>query len=431
MIKKSKPHVKILTSFILLILIGSLILIMPFSVKDNVSHNFLDALFTSTTSVTITGLVTIDIASTYTIFGKIIIAILIQLGGLSITTLSFFFLILFGSKIGFVDRDLIKENINYNSRSGLVKTIKIIVKVTLIIELIGVVLLTGFFIYDGYSFFNALGHATFHTISAFNNAGITIFSNSSSLMLYKNNVYFNLVTIFLIVSGGMGTLVIYDIFTKGRYKNYSTHTKIIIKMTLIMFLVGAVSIFLFEKNITVLQALMHAATVRTAGFYSYDYNTVKAVTLLFTIIIMFIGGSPASSAGGIKVTNLYTLSKTTISNLTGNPPLVNKRKIVPEYESKAALVLILNLVVLIIGITVVALFDSNLSLTSVVFEAVSALSNTGLSLSLTPYLSVVSKITIILLMFIGRVGVITFINAILIKDKKISSIDYLKADYLI
>lgn len=431
MIKRVKPHIKILTSFILLIVIGSLFLIMPFSVNDNVSHNFLDALFTSTTSVTITGLTTVDIANTYTIFGKIIIAILIQFGGLSVTTLSFFFLIMFGSKIGFVERDLIKENINYNSRSGLVRTIKIIVKVTLIIEVLGVILLTGFFIYDGYSFFNALGHATFHTISSFNNAGITIFTNSSSLMIYKNNVYFNLVTIFLIVSGGMGTLVIYDIFTKGRYKNFSTHTKIIIKMTLIMFVVGAVSIFLFEKNTTIVQSLMHAATIRTAGFYSYDYNSVKAVTLLFTIIIMFIGGSPASSAGGIKVTSLYTLSKTMVSNLTGRPALVNKRKIISEYQSKASLVLVLNLVVLILGITLVALFDNTLSLTTIVFEAVSALSNTGLSLNLTQYLSTLSKITIILLMLIGRVGVITIINALLIKEKKISSIDYLKADYLI
>lgn len=429
MIKRMKPHFKIIISFIVLILIGSLLLSLPFATQDNVGHNFLDALFTSTTSVTITGLTTINIASTYTIFGKIIIAILIQLGGLSITTLSFFILMLFGSKIGFVDRDLIKENINFNTRSGVVKSIKIIMKVTIIIESIGIVLLTIFFLFDNYTFIQSLGYATFHTISSFNNAGLTIFTNSSSLMIYNNNVIFNLITILLIVMGGMGTLVIYDIFTKGRYKNYSTHSKIIIKMTLIMFLIGAFSIYVFD-NVSILEALMHAATIRTAGFYSIDYSGVKALTIMLTVVIMFIGGSPASSAGGIKVTSLYTLVKVTSSQLTGKQPLINKRKIAPEYSSKAVLVLVINLLVLIVGIGLILIFDNKQDLTKVVFEAVSALSNTGLTLSLTAILSVYSKIILMLLMFIGRVGAITFINALLIRDKKLVNVDYLKADYL-
>lgn len=430
-LKKISPQLNILLSFIALILIGSILLMLPFATKVS-NYTFLDSLFTATTSVTITGLTTIDVYATYTVFGKIVIALLIQLGGLSITTLMLFVLTIVGAKIGFGSRDLMSENISLSSRVGIVKLVKKIVILTFIIEFIGAVIFTSIFISEGEMFFSALGKGVFHSISSYNNAGITIFSGANSIMNYNTNPLFMLITIALIILGGIGTIVVFDVIENKRWKRLKPHSKIVIKMTLILLVIGFVFVYFTEDKVSILNSIFHSTTLRTAGFYSIDYSNVKAATLVVMIMLMFIGGSPASTAGGIKVTTLYTLIKATSGKMNHKESLVYGRKISEDYKNKALMTLIVTLGISIIGIILIALFDNKVGLDKIVFEVVSAISNTGLTLNLTNTLSSYSKIVIILLMIIGRVSAIAFISAFIFKRSNDTiSIDYLDQSYLV
>lgn len=429
---KISPQLNILFSFMILILIGSVLLALPFAVTGLTDVSYFDHLFTATTSVTITGLTTVNVAKTYTLFGKIIIGLLIQLGGLSITTLAFFIFTIFGAKIGYKQRDLIRENTNLNTRVGIVKTIRKIVRITVIIESIGIILFTAFFNYQGYNLADSFGNALFHTISSFNNAGITIFPDNNSLMMFSNNYFFNILTILLILTGGIGTIVIYDIYEKKSFRKLSFHSKIILKMTLILFLFGAVSFYLLEKDASILNALFHSATTRTAGFYTYDYSVAKNATILITISLMFIGAAPASTAGGIKVTTFYTVLKSITGFIKGKDPIAYKRKIPREYQQKAYFIIIANFIILLTGVIAITIFNNDISLTSILFEAGSALSNTGLSLGITSSLTRMSQGIIIFLMFIGRLGVITFISSFIFKQQvDVRNVDYIDINYLI
>lgn len=424
---KIKPQQKIIIAYILLILFGSILLILPFSTNREVSY--LNMLFTSVSAVTITGLDPIGITETLTIFGKIVTAMLIQLGGLSIITIQVFLLTLIGAKVSYKDRDLSKENIGVNHRDGIVKTIKRIVTISMIVELIGIILLFPFFMIKGYSFDKALGHSVFHTISAYNNAGFSILG-SNSLMVYSENIYFNIVTIILIILGGIGTLVIYDVTKNKRWKKINFHSKIVLIMTSILFLSSGILFFILEKNASIINSLFHAATIRTAGFHTYNYLNAKTVTLFIMIIFMFIGGAPASTSGGIKVTTIFTLHKATKAKINNKTPTYKKRKIPNNYINKAYLILILSLVITILS-TLIILIVEDENFMAIMFEVFSAFSNTGLSLGLTNDLTAISKIVLMIVMLVGRVGIITFIGALIFDDKKYENIEYIDLEYLI
>lgn len=424
---KVKPQHKIIIAYILLILIGSIFLILPFSTNGEVSY--LNMLFTSVSAVTITGLDPIGITETLTMFGKIVTALLIQLGGLSIITIQVFLLTLIGAKIGYKDRDLSKENIGIEHKDGIVKTIKRIVTISVIVELIGVLLLFPFFMIKGFSFGKALGHSVFHTISAFNNAGFSILG-TNSLMIYSENIYFNIITIVLIILGGIGTLVIYDVTKNKRWKKINFHSKIVLIMTSILLLSSGIIFFTLEKNASLVNSLFHAATIRTAGFHTYDYLNAKTVTLFIMIIFMFIGGAPASTSGGIKVTTIFTLYKATKAKITNKTPTYKKRKIPNGYINKAYLILILSLIITILS-TILILIVEDKDFIAVMFEVFSAFSNTGLSLGLTSELVITSKIVLMIVMLIGRVGIITFVGALTFSDKKYENIEYIDLEYLV
>lgn len=424
---KIKPQQKIIIAYILLILFGSILLILPFSTNREVSY--LNMLFTSVSAVTITGLDPIGITETLTIFGKIVTAMLIQLGGLSIITIQVFLLTLIGAKVSYKERDLSKENLGVNHRDGIVKTIKRIVTITIIVELIGIILLFPFFMIKGYSFDKALGHSVFHTISAYNNAGFSILG-SNSLIVYSENIYFNIVTIILIILGGIGTLVIYDVTKNKRWKKINFHSKIVLIMTSILFLSSGIIFFILEKNASIINSFFHAATIRTAGFHTYNYLNAKTVTLFIMIIFMFIGGAPASTSGGIKVTTIFTLHKATKAKITNKTPTFKKRKIPNNYINKAYLILILSLVITILS-TLIILIVEDKDFMAIIFEVFSAFSNTGLSLGLTNDLAAISKIVLMIVMLVGRVGVITFIGALIFDDKKYENIEYIDLEYLI
>ena len=427
MIKQIKPQQKILLAYIALILVGSILLFLPFSTNSEVSY--LNMLFTSVSAVTITGLDPIEITSTLTVFGKVIVALLIQIGGLSIITIQVFLLTLIGAKIRYKDRDLTKENIGVNHRDGIIKTIKRIVTISLAIELIGIIMFLPFFMDQGFSFSRAFGHAVFHTISAYNNAGFSILG-ADSLSIYSENLYFNIITITLIVLGGIGTLVIYDIAKNRRWKKINFHSRIVLMMTVMMFVSSSLLFFALENDASIINSLFHSATIRTAGFYTYNYVNAKTVTLLMMMIFMFIGGAPASTAGGIKVTTVFTLYRATKAKLMNNTPTYKKRKIPSDYVNKAYLILIFSIVTTILA-TIIILIVENESLIKVFFEVFSAYSNTGLSLGLTVTLHTLSKIVLMIVMLVGRVGIITFVEALIFTEKQYENISYIDLEYLI
>src|SRR5690625_2516231 len=429
-IKKISPQLKIVLSFITLILIGSILLSIPISTNNKTLY--LNNLFTSTTSVTITGLTTVDIANTYTNFGKIVIALLIKLGGRSITTITLFLLIFTKTKIGLESRYLMKENIDLDTQVGILKLVKRIVIISLIFEIIGAFIFTIIFKIEGNSLLNSLGYGLFHAISSYNNAGITIFPYSDSLIYYSDNYLFIITTAILIISGGLGTIVIYDIYENKRWKKLKQHSKIVLKMTILLILVGMIMFYLIEDDANLINSFFHSVTLRTAGFYSYSYINIKAITILVMISLMFIGGGPASTAGGVKVTTIYTINKKLIADFRNKRVISYNKTINETYIKKALNIFMYTLFTVIIGIVLISIFNQNVSLSMISFEVVSAISNTGLSLNLTSNLNNFSQIVLIILMIIGRVTVITFLQSFISPHfKEHIEIDYIDAKYIV
>lgn len=428
---KISPYVMILLSFLFTIIIGSILLVLPFSLNEGVNLSYLDSLFISTSGVTITGLTPVIIKDTFSLAGRIIIIFLMQIGGLSVTTIAFFIISILGAKIGYKSRLLAQESTSMDSMQGVIKVVKRIVLLTLIIEGIGILIFFFFFLANGIPFGNAIEYSIFHTVASYNNAGFDIFS-SNSLMFLSNDILFNIITIILIVLGGLGSIVIYDVIKKRSYKKLTFHSKIVLKMTLILLVVGALSFFLLEKDATIIQSIFHSVTLRTAGFYSYDYNTVRQMTLLTMMIFMFIGAAPASNGGGIKVTTLYTVYKSSFGYLRHKETVAYNRSIPDRYQRKSFVILFMSVNVLLIGTLLISFFENGTSITSIFFEVVSSLSNTGLSLGLTPKLSGSSKIIVITVMLIGRVGVLTFVNSVFIKSEQRSAItEYVDLEYIV
>lgn len=428
---KLSPYTIIILSFLSVILIGSILLILPISLNEGVKVSYVDSLFISTSNVTITGLSPINIKDTYSLFGKIVLVVLMQIGGLSVTTIAYFIITLLGAKIGFGSRKVVLESINMDSMRGVIKVVKNIVKLALVIELIGIILFTILFLNKGETFINSLGYSVFHTVSSYTNAGIDIFGNSS-LITHNKDIIFNILTMILIIIGGLGSVVIFDLIEKKSFRKLNFHSKIVLKMTTILLIVGFISFYLLESNSSILEAMFHSVTLRTSGFYTYDYGQVKQTTVLIMLLLMFIGGAPASNAGGIKITTLYTLYKSSTSYIKDTEAVAYKRSIPSRYQHKAFMILFISLNVIVVATVSISYFEPGINLTTIFFEVVSAFSSTGITLNLTSSLSSTSKIILIIIMFIGRVGVITFAHSIIKnKKKKPTMLGYVDLQYII
>ncbi|VEU82020.1 TrkH family potassium uptake protein [Acholeplasma hippikon] len=433
MLKKLSPYWIINLSFISLILIGSLLLFLPFSVKEGHSISYVDAFFLSTSAVTITGLSTIsNLHETLSTFGQIILILLVQIGGLSVITLSVFIMMLFKAKIGINERVLIKESLNQNSLQGVVKRVKKIVITALIIETVSFLINLIVFL-PIYEFKYAVGVSAFHAISSFNNAGFDILG-ANSLKPFTDHVLLNLNTIFTIMLGGIGFIVIHDILEKRSYKKLNIHSKIVIKVNLILWIGGTLLFKISQTHgnpYNWLQAFFLSVTSRTAGFTTIELTTLSMISVLILMGLMFIGASPAGTGGGIKVTTFYTIAKTVKSYATGKKALVDKREISMDSRYKAFTLTMLAMSLIVVGAIVILTFD-DLSLSSVMVEAVSAFANVGLSQGLTPDLHSISKIALCILMFAGRVGPLTLISIFNKKWKRPhSSVEYLEEKIII
>ena len=407
------PYTTIVLSFALIVLVGALLLLLPFSTKEGYSINFIDALFMSATSVCVTGLsVVTDIGSQFTVFGKIVYCILMEIGGLSFLTIAIFCFVLLGVKIGIGERLLLKESLNQNSASGLIKLVKKTVFISFSIQIVGA-LFNFLILLRYYPADQALGIGIFHAISSFNNAGLDIFGNGNSMMNYKSDVLLNISTMLLIILGGIGFIVITDVISKKSFKKLSVNSKITIITTLILIVSGTLLIKLtMFKDMTFLQAMFHSVSCRTAGFATYDLSGINNACFMIMIVLMTIGASPCSTGGGIKTTTVAVIFITLSYFSRGKTAKVFNRKITDQSIMKALLLFAICIIVLIIAIFIISICEasSGFTLPQITFEAISAVTTTGLSMGITIDLSVGSKLVIIFLMLFGRLGPLTVIS---------------------
>lgn len=406
--KKNKisPFLLILLGFLTVIIVGTIILKLPFSTtQDNLS--WVDALFTATSAVCVTGLSTVEIASTFTTFGKIVIAILIQIGGLGIVTVGVFVIILIGGKISFGNRILIKESLNQNTTKGMVALIKHVVIIAFIFEFFAMIIFLIFFLKE-YSFFKALGISAFHAISSFNNAGFDILG-SQSLVSFQNNFLFLLTTSLCIIIGGIGFIVIFDIYNKKNYKKLNIHSKIVIKTTIWLIVIGTL-LLKITSNISLLLAYFQSVSARTAGFYTINLSEFSNASILVLMVLMFIGASPVSTGGGIKTTTFYIMMKVLYSYTVGQPCTTHYRKISNRSILKAFALSILAILVILLVLFILFTLEQGHSFKAIIFEVFSAFGTVGLSLGITPLLKSASKITLSILMLVGRLGPLTIIS---------------------
>ena len=403
----------ILLSFLVIILIGAVLLALPIS-HNNGNVSFIDAFMISTSAVSVTGLTPItDISTTFNLFGKIVIAILMEIGGLGLVTLVMFIAIILGFKISFGQRLIIKEALNQDAVGGIVQLLKKIVITAGLIQLFGATLnfIDLVFIHN-YPIIDAIGYSIFHAISSFNNAGFDIFGKTS-LMAFNNDYLLNISTMLMIIFGGIGFIVIFDILQKKNLKRLSLHSKIVLSMTAFLLVFGTILIKILNwENVSWLEASFLSVSARTAGFYTFDLRSLSKASMLILIVLMFIGAAPASTGGGIKVTTFFTMiSSVKMFAIGENDNHAFKRKIPPTLMVRAFILSVFAIVVIVVMTFFILVFEGNtFKLHEVLFEAFSAFSTVGLSLGITSQLTTGSKIVLCLLMYMGRLGPITFIS---------------------
>lgn len=419
----------ILLSFLVTILIGSGLLALPISSASGEAVPYLDALFTATTSTCVTGLVTIPTVSTWSVFGQIVILLLIQIGGLGIITIMSGLMLLLNRKMGIDDRLLIQDAFNLNTMAGLAKFIKNVLIGTLIIEGVGAVLYMIVFVPD----FGARGIwiSVFNSVSAFCNAGIDIIAENS-LCNYATNPLINIVTSALIILGGLGYIVWWDVIrvVKSRspknrkiFRHLSLHSKIAITATAVLILVGAILIFIFEYDnpLTIGKmslfdkiqiSLFQSVTTRTAGFATIPQENLTNASATVSIVLMLIGGSPVGTAGGMKTVTIAVLICSAFATIRNkNSVTLFGRRISEESIKKAVSVVVMFLTICAIS-TILLMATSNASPLDAVFETVSATATVGLSRNLTATLNTFGKLIIIVTMYFGRVGPISLAIAL-------------------
>ncbi len=419
-LKKMSPGRFIVSGFAVVIILGALLLAFPFSANSGVDVSFIDALFTSTSAVCVTGLATADIKDTFNVFGRIVVALLIQVGGLGFACVGVGFFLLARKKVSFKDRLVIKEALNLGSVKGIVKLVKAVLMITLCFESVGVVLSFIVFSKD-YPPLTALGISVFHAISAFNNAGFDVLGEFQGLIPYADNVLLNLTTCGLIIFGGLGFYVIKEIIHKRCFKKFSLHTKVVITMTVALLVIGTVLIKLTE-DVSWLGAFFFSTSARTAGFATYALGSFTNAGLFVMIILMFIGASPGSTGGGIKTTTAFVLFKSAYSAATNKHCFAFKRKIPHDVVNKAFIITFLAMILVCLDTFLICIIEPEYTFMQVLFEVISAFGTVGLSTGITPDLSVWSKVILIFTMFIGRLGPLTI--ATIWSFKAMSNVTY-------
>lgn len=415
LLKKLSPARIIALGFATVILLGSLLLILPCSIREGVTLNYTDALYTSTSAVCVTGLIAVDPGSTFTPLGQFFLAALIQIGGLGVTSVGAGIILAMGGKIKIKGRSLIREASNLDSGKGAIRFIKSVFFTTLAFELVGALLSFIVFVQD-FPPLKAAGISIFHSIAAFNNSGFDILGlsgevhNSINLIPYQSNLLLNLVTCGLIFFGGIGFLVIREAIEKRfRWKKFSMHSKIVISTSAVLIIIGTLLVKLTE-NVSWLGALFFSVSARTAGFSTYSLSTFSNAGLLIITVLMFIGASPGSTGGGIKTSTFFSLLQGVKAAATNKSEKAFKYTIPKGTFRKAAVITMMALVIVFTGTYLLLIMESgnpDISFIDALFEMTSAFGTVGLSTGITTSLGIGSKLLSILVMYIGRLGPLT------------------------
>ncbi|MCC4470731.1 Trk family potassium uptake protein [Limosilactobacillus reuteri] len=416
---------KILTfGFLIVIFMGTILLSLPFATRPGETTNFMTAFFTSTSATCVTGLTLVSTAHHWTLFGQIVIAILMEVGGLGFMTFAVMMSLLIRQRMRMSTRLLTQEALNLDHLSQL-NVVYLIIRLSLLIQLAGGIFLF-FDFYPCYGLGKGIWFSIFHSISAFCNAGFDLFDNS--MANYANDPYMLCVLAVLIVAGSLGFLVWKDILNYPKYHQLSLHTQLALRTGAVLFVVSVVVYFITEKNLAqlsdklsfsnrILNTIFMAITPRTAGLITFPYTDLSAAGLAFTVILMFIGGTPGSTAGGVKTTTIGLLTIQSFATLRGQRDTTfAHRRFTQENIYRALTLLFVALFILLVSILVLVEtqdLPKHDSLAYVTFEAVAAFGTTGISLGITTHLNLLGQFIIMFLMFVGRVGIYTVMFSIL------------------
>ncbi|MEA2104992.1 MAG: TrkH family potassium uptake protein [Candidatus Cloacimonadota bacterium] len=428
---KNHPAKMILLSFATVIIFGAIFLSLPMAASSGRSIGFTNAIFTSTSATCVTGLVVVDTGSVFSHFGKLIILLLLQIGGLGIMTFSTALILLFGKRMSAGGESLMHGIIDDVIHKNLNKLVRTILFTTLTFELIGAALLFIRFHTEFVSIKTALWYSLFHSVSAFCNAGFSFYADS--FVRFRGNLIINFTIMGLIIAGGIGFSVLMDIkriITHKKPLRFLTlHSKIVLTVTFFLIITGALLIFLFEysQNFSrmpirqgLLASLFQSVTARTAGFNTMDIGKISYATGLWLMVLMFIGASPGSTGGGVKTTTFALMILSVISIIKGRDEVeVYKSSISQRVIKKVMALIAISVGILIGAILILCITETDAKFIKILFEAFSAFGTVGLSMGLTSKLTIVGKFSIIILMYLGRVGPLTI--AFALGEKKFKS----------
>lgn len=418
---ESPPRI-LMSGFAAIIFIGAWLLMLPAASSTGESTRFIDALFTSTSATCVTGLVVFDTGDHFSTFGEMVILALIQIGGLGFMTMATLFTFFLKRRISLRERLILQEALNQSSIEGIVRLVRKVVLYTLAIEALGAIGFTIRFLFDmrpGLAVYRGI----FHAVSFFNNAGFDIMGGYRGMTGYVGDVWVNVIAMGLIIMGGIGFVVLADLVEYKRKTKLSLHTKVVLTTSAGLLVVGTIVIFLFEyTNVRtmgslsfgekVLAAMFQSVSPRTAGANTVDISALRQATQFFIILLMFIGASPGSTGGGIKTTTFAALGGAVIAMIRGKEDVVMFNFRLDKERVYKALAVTLFALAVVTGATMILSTTEDRAFLTILFEATSAFGTVGLSAGLTPQLTTVGKIIIMLLMFIGRLGLLTLTYAI-------------------
>ena len=421
--KSFSPYMTILLSFMVVTILGGILLSLPISMRYGKSVKLIDGFFIATSAICVTGLSSIDIGSVYNIFGQMVILVLIQLGGLGVITFTSVIIIMISKKIGYYTKKIVQEDINIDTTFKIEEYVKKVILSVIVIEFIGTVILFFEFI-KKFGFLKAVYYSFFHSVSAFCNAGFSLFSDN--LYGFKNSFIINMTIPLLIFLGGIGFSTILNCYNvlRKKEKRLTSTTKLSIKISIFLVIIGMIAMLILEYsnkstigNLSFGQKLeasfFQSVTTRTAGFNTISILGLKRSTSLLFVILMFIGASPGSTGGGIKTTTIGLIILGTLATLKNKDTIeYDKRSVSWRIYSKAITVLFISLIYTTICVFLLILFERNKNLLDLVFEVFSAFGTVGLSRNLTPSLADISKFILIITMFVGRVGPLTIALAL-------------------
>ena len=415
--------------FVILILIGGILLSLPISSASGKSTDFLDALFTSTSAACVTGLITLDTGTYWSQFGQVVIMLLIEVGGLGFMSFATFFALILGKKITLRERLVMQEAMNTFNIQGLVRMVRYVLAFTFSVQFFGALLLSTQFV-PQFGLGKGIYFSIFHSISSFCNAGFDLFGHFNSVTGYWNNIVVLLTLSSLIIIGGIGFTVWFELYNYRGIKKLSVHSKVVIVVSVALLIVGTILMFLFEMNnkktigdmgfgYKVLNSYFASASPRTAGMNSVSTDDMVNASKFLTVILMFIGGSPGSTAGGLKTSTFGVIILSVISVIRGREDAqVFGRRFSKELVYKSLALLIIGMSIVILVTMILTITEPGESFINLLYEATSAFGTVGLTTGVTQRLSSVGKVVIILTMYCGRVGPMTVVLALLKNKKK-------------